>query len=203
MISMFARHPFGPVVLEAECPESIIDGLNDLIDNMSEDKLKICSSRHNDSSIPNLLNRGFEIVYLLKDDVEELSYDDYLLAISAEYLRYLNRPVDGLYLPDPIFSDKFYDVWINRYFKGDITPPHGHAHYLSGVTILKLPTDVSPEMPIDQDPSRSLEFMYNDEVYLPEQKVGMTYIFPSYLRHWVHFHVCETERRTVSFNIAI
>lgn len=201
MISMMARHPFGPAILEAECPNSIIDGLNDLIDEMPKEKLEICSSKYN-SNIPNLLNRGFEILYLLKEDVEKLSYNDYLLAISSEYLRYLNRSAEGLYLPDPIFSDKFYDVWVNRYFRGDITPPHGHAHYLSGVTILKLPTDGN-DLPMDQDPCRSLEFLHNDEVYLPEQKVGMTYIFPSHLRHWVHFQVCETERRTVSFNIAI
>tara|TARA_B100000287_G_C20642224_1_gene783902 strand:- start:1218 stop:1835 length:618 start_codon:yes stop_codon:yes gene_type:complete len=202
-VSIKLNKPFGPTVLEANCPMRIVDGINDLVDNMPEDKLQLCSNKYStDPEFPNLLNRGFEIIYLLKEDVEELELDRFLLMISKEYLEYLQMDPSGLYVPPPSWTDEMSDIWVNRYFKGDITPPHGHAYFLSGVIILKLPEE-DIDYDISEDPARSLEFMYNDEAYLPEQEVGKVYLFPSHLRHWVHFHTSDQERRTISFNIAI
>jgi hypothetical protein len=115
----------------------------------------------------------------------------------------LGRDSRNLFIPNPIWSEEHSDIWVNRYFRGDITPPHGHAHYVSGVIILKLPTDIPDDMDLSERPDRSLEFNHNNECYLPEQEVGKMYLFPSHLRHWVHFHVCDEERRTMSFNIGI
>ena len=203
-INIQARHPFGPSILEVDCPMDLINSINNLVDNMDDKTLEMCSSKHtHNPNFPNLLNRGFEIIYLLKEQAQQLTLDSFIVAMSQQYLNYLGRPCDTLNIPAPDWDSRYSDVWINRYFKGDITPPHGHNHYLSGVIVLKLPENIPDDLDVSDRPDRSLEFNHNDEPYLPEQKVGKMYIFPSHLRHWVHFHVCEEERRTVSFNVGV
>lgn len=203
-VTLEAKHPFGPCILDVTCPNILIQNINHLIDNLDEEELEKCSNKHTkNKKFPNLLNRGFEIVYLLKEHTKQLELESFILPITEQYLRYLGRDFNNIFIPSPIWSEEHSDIWVNRYYRGDITPPHGHAHYVSGVIILKLPENIPDDMDISERPDRSLEFNFNDECYLPEQEVGKMYLFPSHLRHWVHFHTLDDERRTMSFNISI
>jgi hypothetical protein len=201
-ITLELKRPFGPCILEVTCPKNLIENINHLIDNMSDEELEKCSSRYTQNpKFPNLLNRGFEIIYFLKEHVNELRLEEFILQMSKEYLHCLGRDSSSVYMPNPVWSNEHSDIWVNRYFRGDITPPHGHAHYISGVIILKLPENIPEDMDLGERPDRSLEFNHNDEYYLPAQEVGKMYLFPSCLRHWVHFHMSDEERRTISFNV--
>lgn len=188
--------PFGPIILECQCPDEVVSNLNSYIDTMSEEQKKICSSKFTDNeNFPNLLSRDFEVVYVTPKVSFDVGLSFFLLQICQTY-----NQMNGIYdkqiiLPKSTFSEQLLDVWINRYKNGDYTPPHDHRGTVSGIIILDLPDD-STELE-----KTSLEFIWNNEHYTPYQEIGKTFLFPSNLLHWVTKHTNIKERRTVSFNL--
>jgi len=186
--------PFGPNILECQCPDEIISGINSYVDDMSEEKKSLCSSKYNtDENFPNLLDRDFEVVYFTPKEAFDTGLSFFLLQTAKSYSRQIGMFDKQVILPKTTFSDGLLDVWVNRYYKNDITPPHTHRGNISGIIILDLPEDY--------DEQYALEFIWHGEIYQPEQKVGKTFLFPSELLHWVHKQKNIRERRTLSFNL--
>ena len=198
MYDLNLTKPFGPGILESMCPKDTLNNLNSLVNNMDQTTKEFCSSKHSKvEGFPDLLSRGFEIIYLTPQMLEGTGFTEYISNIVPEYLRTfgINSAEVSFLLSN--FSEEFADVWINRYYKNDYTPPHDHKGHISGITILDLPEDS------DWYDLHSLEFIWNNENHRPEQKIGKTFLFPSTLLHWVIKQKSLLERRTMSFNIAV
>jgi hypothetical protein len=183
------RH-FGPLMLHCDAPNDIINGLNDWVDNMQQDEWNRVSSR-GDNDIPDLLNRGFETLFLPYSVCDRIGLTEFMLQAGEYYLQnVIQDDTKTVTLPPATFSNDYADVWVNRYFKGDVTPPHGHAQSLSGIIMMSIPENP----PI-------LEFFYPFTTYQPPQYNGNTLLFPSDLMHEVRPQETEDERRTLSFNL--
>lgn len=190
--------PFGPSILESQCQELVLNNLNSLVDNMDQSTKEFCSSKYSKvEGFPDLLSRGFEIIYLTPQMLEDTGFTQYISDIVPEYLKTFNINSAEVSFLLSNFSEEFADVWINRYYQNDYTPPHDHRGHISGITILDLPKDS------DWYDLHSLEFIWNNENHRPEQKIGKTFLFPSTLLHWVTKQKSLLERRTMSFNIAV
>ena len=198
MYNINITKPFGPFIFECICPDEIVKKFNDLIDNMDQETKNICSSRYSTvDGFPDLLSRGFEIVYLSGNQLTDIGFSSFIGDISSEYMKSYGADSAEIFFNQCQFSDLFVDVWVNRYFKDDYTPPHDHAGHISGITILDLPEDS------DWYDIHNLEFIWNNEHHRPEQKIGKTFLFPSSLMHWVTKQKSLLERRTVSFNLLV
>ena len=172
--------PFGPLILECQCPEDVISKINSYVDDMSEEDKKICSSKYTDNvDFPNLLSRDFEVVYFKPKDAFDTGLSFFLLQIAKSYTRQIGVFDKQIIFPNSTFSDQLLDAWVNRYYKNDYTPPHDHRGDMSGIIILDLPDDFT------EIEKSNLEFIWNNEHYRPIQEVGKTFLFPSHLLHWV------------------
>jgi len=198
MYDLNITKPFGPCIIESQCPENILNNLNSLVDNMSQSTKEYCSSKYSKvEGFPDLLSRGFEIIYLTPQMLEDTGFTEYISNIVPEYLKTFNVNSAEVSFLLSNFSEEFADVWINRYYQNDYTPPHDHRGHISGITILDLPEDS------DWYDLHSLEFVWNNEHHRPQQEIGKTFLFPSTLMHWVVKQKSLLERRTMSFNIAV
>jgi hypothetical protein len=198
MYDLNITKPFGPCIIESQCPEIILNNLNSLVDNMDQSTKEFCSSKYSKvEGFPDLLSRGFEIIYLTPQMLEDTGFTQYISDIVPEYLKTFNVNSAEVSFLLSNFSEEFADVWVNRYYQNDYTPPHDHRGHISGITILDLPEDS------DWYDIHSLEFIWNNEHHRPEQKIGKTFLFPSTLMHWVVKQKSLLERRTMSFNIAV
>lgn len=188
--------PFGPLILECQCPEDVVSKINSYVDDMSEEDKKICSSKYTDNeNFPNLLSRDFEVVYFKPKDAFDVGLSYFLLQISKSYTRQIGLFDKQIIFPNSTFSDHLLDAWVNRYYKNDYTPPHNHRGDISGIIILDLPEDTT------EIEKYNLEFIWNNEHHRPIQEVGKTFLFPSSLLHWVTKQTNIKERRTLSFNL--
>jgi hypothetical protein len=190
--------PFGPCILECMCPKNILKNFNSFVDDMDQETKELCSSRYSKvDGFPDLLERGFEIIYLTSNQCEEIGFSKFIADVTPEYLKTFGINSAEIFFTPAHFSDIFVDVWVNRYFVGDYTPPHDHKGHISGITILDLPKDS------DWYDLHNLEFIWNNEHHRPDQEVGKTFLFPSTLMHWVVKQKSLLERRTVSFNLLV
>ena len=178
--------PFGPLILECQCPEDVISKINSYVDDMSEEDKKICSSKYTDN---------VEVVYFKPKDAFDTGLSFFLLQIAKSYTRQIGVFDKQIIFPNSTFSDQLLDAWVNRYYKNDYTPPHDHRGDMSGIIILDLPDDFT------EIEKSNLEFIWNNEHYRPIQEVGKTFLFPSHLLHWVTKQINIKERRTLSFNL--
>ena len=185
--------PFGPSILEMNCDLESIDNFNKFLDQMSEEDKKMRSSKtdKDHKNIPDLLERSFEILYLTNNDLLETKIHEQISYAARQYLNFFGTKNLKVYLPQASFSEKFVDVWVNNYDKDSITPPHRHRGFLSGVIILQLPKTES---------INCLQYIWNNEIYNPEECVGKLLLFPNHLIHWVR-RQHSGGRKTLSFNL--
>lgn len=186
--------PFGPSILEMNCNSNSIQKMNEFIDNMSLSDKRLRSSHYDNEDnkkIPDLLERGFEIIYLKNEDLFNTNISEDILLGCSEYLNFIGEKPNKAFLANSSFSDEFVDAWVNNYDENSTTPPHRHRGFLSGIIILNLPETYS---------TNCLQFIWNNEIYNPEEKVGKLLLFPNFMIHWVRKQHVKG-RRTLSFNI--
>ena len=190
--------PFGPFIMECMCPDDVLTKFNYFVDNMDQDTKELCSSKHSKvEGFPDLLNRGFEIIYMTHQQLDDIGFTQFIAGAAQEYCKVYNIEEANVSFRQANFSDIFVDAWVNRYFNDNYTPPHDHAGNISGITILDLPEES------DWYDLRCLEFLWNNEHHRPEQVNGKTFLFDSKLMHWVQKQKCLSERRTLSFNLDV
>ncbi len=198
MYDLNLTKPFGPGILECMCPKDTLNNLNSFVDNMDQSTKELCSSAHSKlEGFPDLLSRGFEIIYLTPETLEDTGFSKFISDVVPEYLNQFNIKGAEVSFILSHFSNSLADVWINRYYQNDYTPPHDHKGHISGITILDLPEDS------DWYDLHNLEFIWNNEHHRPTQEIGKTFLFPSTLMHWVVKQKSLLERRTMSFNLSV
>ena len=177
--------PFGPTIFECDCPEEVLKKLNFIVESTPN------------QSPPNLLDRDFEIVFFTQKQVDDSGFTSFIREVISDCLETWNMENASMQYEPSSFSDLYVDVWANRYFKADWSPPHNHKGIVSGVTILKLPEES------DDSDLHNLNFIWNNEHHTPLQEIGKTFMFPSTLLHWVRKTKTVSERRTLSFNLSV
>ena len=218
------HNPFGPVLLEAKCPDFIVDALNEYVDNY-------------DQRIPfDLLSRHIKNPFIEHDFADEIGLTDFMNYLGQQYLDMTGATKYGDILPGDSYYYKvldtdadgadevlhfdgkdFIDAWVNIYGESDFTPVHTHGGDLASVMILKLPEDpegqnVKGNWRNEPCPNGDLSFIYDSSQsfrhvatsFDPEQYVGMTLLFPPNLRHAYYPHKLKgQERRTLSLNYTL
>jgi len=198
MYDINLTRPFGPYILECMCPDNVLTKFNAFVEDMDQETKDICSSKHSKvEGFPDLLSRGFEIIYMTGQQLDDIGFTKFIAGAAVEYLKAYNVDSAQVYFNKSQFSDLFVDAWVNRYYENNYTPPHDHAGHISGITILDLPKES------DWQDLHSLEFVWNNEHHRPEQVNGKTFLFDSKLMHWVVKQKCISERRTLSFNLLV
>lgn len=219
------HQPFGPYVLETDCPMHMVNAINKKTEEVcSNSKEKSKYSSHADA-VPNLLARDLEVVYFEESFLEEIGFKQYVEKLSNFYVSQATEmgEEDPLCLSlideDPHFkyrnSIRYSDVWVNRYYKGDYTPIHSHGSIVAGVLLLKIPDD-QEELSKENlglsyaEETRTnglLQYVYGAEhtfsqqTWEPNQYEGKLILFPNWLAHLVYPMNSSQERRTLSFNL--
>ena len=87
---------------------------------------------------------------------------------------------------------------------GDFNPAHFHTDcHLSGLLYLKIPDGM------ERDSGGNLHFLHGSPTifytnqYQVAPKVGDTYLWPSWLQHFVYPYKCEGERWVMPFNLVV
>lgn len=224
------HRPFGPYLLEAMCPQGMVDAINDFCEKNSNTR-EYSSLQGN---IPNLLLRDIESVYYPMDFLDEIGFVDFIETLGTYYVMSngqgdLFKDFAGSMKLSPIVDQTnnegfplskeiFYaDMWANRYYAGDFTPPHLHGGSLSGVMFLSIPhKEICEENHRDNETARDgphasrtlgeLTFVCGGDIdrhslYVPEQLDGKVILFPSWLTHFTLPFKSDIERRTCSFNL--
>ena len=218
--------PFGPVLLEAKCPDFIVESLNDYVDNYKHNPIHF-----------DLLSRNIKNPFIEHDFADEIGLIDFMHYLGQEYMDMTGTTKYGNILPDDSYHYKvldtddffgggeilrwdnkdFIDAWVNIYGESDFTPIHTHGGDLASVMILKLPEDPENQNEYVNDsndpcPNGDLSFVYDTSQSLrhvatsfdPKQYVGMTLLFPPNLRHVYYPHKLKgQERRTLSLNYTL
>ena len=218
MVFQVKEHqPFGPVILEAKCPDFIVESLNDYVDNYVHDPMPF-----------NLLSRNIKNPYIEFDFANEIGLIDFMEYLGDCYLKMYGRTKNGEILDGEEYrysvrpqSDSLdyesIDGWVNIYEESDFTPLHIHGGDLASVMILQLPEDSSGQNKIindkgDNNPNGQLNFYYGIgdtsdfmvDTWDPIQYVGMTLLFPPNLRHSYQPHKLKGQtRRSLSLNYTL
>lgn len=96
--------------------------------------------------------------------------------------------------------------WFNFMKKGEFNPLHGHTGNISGIIMIKVPTEIALEDEIDSIESNlrcpgQLEWVYEQGSHKVSPKEGEIYLFDARLRHQVYPFTSNVERITSSFNV--
>jgi len=222
--------PFGPTVLEADCPDFIIDAVNDHIDEiLKDDDLRKKHGNFFDGEFKNLLGRDIENIFLDFDFMDEIGLTDYLEYLGNEYFSELvdcgayrkltkdtyaqssredreEKVVIKLQDTESEEGDECADAWVNIYGEHDFTPCHEHGGLISGVMVLEHPKEIDEYD--DAHPFGKFNFIHGENSehqsyeYFPEMYKGKTLLFPNSLPHIYYPHrIPGKTRRTLSFNL--
>ncbi len=192
---------FGPSVMKATIPKSIIENLNNYIDNIIKDKEK--SSE---------LNLGEKLV---GDVTQEFKLEKKIMEDSG-WLKFLGTCTQRwieLEMNKKISQFFIIDSWIVRQFENEYNPTHWHGGHVSGAGFLKVPNSLGQHVQKKNEKKYqggNLQLIHGTNMFLCRSildivpKVGDFYFFPNYLMHAVFpFKDSKEERRSISFNAKI
>jgi len=214
--------PFGPTILESDCPEFIVDAVNEYTDEiLKDDNLRKKYGNFCDGDFANLLGRNLENIFLDFDFINEIGLTDYLEYLGNEYISelmdagaYESLPRNGedieMKLQDTQSQSgtNCADVWVNIYNENDFTPYHEHGGLISGVLVLEHPKEIDEYDSIHT--FGKVNFIhgenteYQSHEYFPTMYTGKTLIFPANLPHIYYPHrIPGKTRKTLSFNLNV
>ena len=189
--------PFGPAVGSANIPKTLIDKINNFIDEVIKDKNK---------------SKKFDWgKYLAGQVTQEIRLPKEI--IDGELLNFLNiitkAFVEGL-TDKKVTKFKLISCWVVRQFQNEYNPIHWHSGHISGAGFLKLPNNFgASKQEKDKNAHGRLSFTHGTRQFLSmgtitrKPEIGKIYLFPNYLMHSVYPFYGEGERRSVSFNAYI
>ena len=191
----------GPAILKVKIPEEIIIKLNEYVDKIAEDKLKLKK-----------LNYGEGLV----GDVTQEFLLELEFVKSSGWLNFLgncSKIYADLNEGKKITKFNLLKTWVVRQFKNEYNPTHWHSGHISGAGFLKVPKvlgDTVQQKKTKQYRGGNLQLIHGARMFtcpstyniVPE--VGDFYLFPNYLMHTVFpFKDTDEERRSISFNAFI
>ena len=189
--------PFGPAIGSANIPKTLIDKINNFIDEVIKDKNK--SKKFNWGK------------YLAGQVTQEIRLPNEI--IDGELLNFLNiitkTFVEGL-TDQKVTKFKLIACWVVRQFQNEYNPIHWHSGHISGAGFLKLPNNFgASKQEKDKNAHGRLSFTHGTRQFLSmgtitrKPEIGKIYLFPNYLMHSVYPFYGEGERRSMSFNAYI
>jgi len=207
-------------VMETEMPISMVNDLNDYLDEYKE-------AQDKKSLADTLVGQISQGEQLLMDNADPRleEYNDFVCNLGADYINYFSQNTGTrLKAPKAVAID---ETWSVHSYEGDYNPIHDHGtKTIMGISttgwtkvpqqILNQPTAGSPQYSLYQasgDCDGYIAFQYgrnelmNTERLRPPQsfvmkpEVGKLLVFPSWLQHMVYPFRGEGERRTVASNL--
>ena len=189
--------PFGPAIGSTNIPKTLIDKINNFIDELIKDKNK-----------SKKLDYG---KYLAGQVTQEIKLPKEI--IDGELLNFLIKItkvfVEGL-TDKKVTKFQLISCWVVRQFQNEYNPIHWHNGHISGAGYLKLPNNFGPsKQEKANNTNGKINFTHGSRQFLSmpiitrKPEVGKIFLFPNYLMHSVNPFYGEGERRSISFNAYI
>ena len=207
-------------VMETEMPISMVNDLNDYLDEYKEDQDKKSLA----NTLVGQISQGEQLL-MDNEDSRVKEYSEFICSLGADYVNFFfNSTGNKLKNQKAITID---ETWSVHSYAGDYNPIHDHGtKTIMGISttgwtkvpqqILEQPTAGSPQYSLyhaSGDCDGYIAFNYgrnelmNTERLRPPQsfmmkpEVGKLLVFPSWLQHMVYPFKGEGERRTVASNL--
>jgi len=205
-------------IMETTMPESMIDSVNDYMDEYRE-------KEERESLAPTLVGQINKGEQLLLDHTDErlAEYNHFICNLGAEYINHFGSSGNRVNGPKQVEIDQ---TWSVHSYDGDYNPLHDHGTKttmgLSSAAWTKVPEQIgvvnssSPTFSLYNESGYSdgcIVFQYgqtstlDSERLKPAQSIVMTpevgklMVFPSWLQHMVYPFKGEGERRTIASNL--
>ena len=192
---------FGPSIFKVKIPKNILEILNNLIDEILENKER-----------SEKLNHGNKLV---GDVTQEILLDKEVITKSG-WLNFISTCVHKwieIETGKKISKFQLIQSWVVRQFQNEYNPTHWHSGHISGAGFLKIPKTFGDHKQKKTNTTYSggnLQLIHGSRMFLCDStyeitpEVGDFYFFPNYLMHTVFpFKDSKEERRSISFNAFI
>ena len=189
--------PFGPAIGSTNIPKTLIDKVNNCVDEIVKDENK---SKKFDWG-KKLVGEVTQEIFLPKEILEGelLNFFGKITKVYIENL--INKKVTKFNL---------IKCWVVRQFQGEYNPTHWHSGHISAAGYLKLPNNFgSSKQEKDKNVNGRINFVHGSRQFLSspimiaKPEVGKIFLFPNYLMHSVNPFYGEGERRSISFNASV
>ena len=192
---------FGPSVFKITIPNSIIEILNNYVDQIIKDKQKMTELDFGNK----LVGHVTQELILGKEIMEKSGWSRFLSMSVQKWIELeTSRKVTKLNINNS---------WVVRQFQNEYNPTHWHSGHISGAGFLKVPKNLGEhkqKLKETQYTGGNLQLIHGSKMFLCEStytikpEVGDFYFFPNYLMHTVFpFNNSDEERRSISFNANI
>jgi len=188
--------PFGPGIGSTDIPKTLMDKINNFIDEVVKDKNK---SKQLDAG-KTLAGQVTQEIFLPKEviDGEVIAFLGNITKVFVESLT--EKKVTKFHL---------ISCWVVRQFQNEYNPTHWHSGHISGAGYLKLPDGFGSQIQSEKKSKNSngnINFVHGSRQFLStplitkKPQLGKMFIFPNYLMHSVNPFYGKGERRSISFN---
>ncbi len=189
--------PFGPSIGSTDIPKTLIDKINNFIDELIKDKNKSKKLDHGK--------------YLAGQVTQEIKLPKEI--IDGELLNFLRESTKAfveVLTNKKVTKFQLISCWVVRQFQNEYNPIHWHNGHISGAGYLKLPNNFgASKQEKDKNAHGRISFTHGTRQFLSlgtvtrKPEIGKIYLFPNYLMHSVYPFYGEGERRSISFNAYI
>tara|TARA_R100000084_G_scaffold34047_1_gene13466 strand:+ start:1533 stop:2222 length:690 start_codon:yes stop_codon:yes gene_type:complete len=207
-------------VMETEMPISVVNDLNDYLDEYKEDENKKSLA----NTLVGQISQGEQLL-MDNDDPRLHEYNNLISSLAVDYINFFfNNTGNKLKNQKAVEID---ETWSVHSYEGDYNPIHDHGtKTIMGISttgwtkvpqqILEQPTAGSPQYSLYQasgDCDGYIAFQYGrnslmdvdrlrpPQSFMMKPEVGKLLVFPSWLQHMVYPFKGEGERRTVASNL--
>tara|TARA_B100001250_G_C19662520_1_gene727757 strand:- start:50 stop:820 length:771 start_codon:yes stop_codon:yes gene_type:complete len=200
--------PFGPMMMHAKLPMSMVRQLNKYTNKIIKDEKKAKKLDHSDNLVGKLKQ---EILIEQKELNKHIDTFNNIIAnfLQTDMARHFKQIEQGTG-----FAIDYKSAWVVRQFANEFNPAHVHTQCdMSCVGYLKLPPEIDKEWEEDYKdhyPCKGhIEFLHGQpgkmhmHTFLVKPTVGDFFVFPADLIHTVYPFKSEGERRSFSMNITV
>jgi hypothetical protein len=192
---------FGPSVLKVNIPETIVNNLNNYIDEIIKKKER-SKELEIGESLGGEVTQEFEIEQKI---MQESGWGQFLSNCVSKWIEIETK--------SKITKFQILKSWVVRQFENEYNPTHWHSGHISGAGFLKVPSNLGKNKQNKEKinyKGGNLQLMHGSRMFLSHStmnivpKIGDFYFFPNYLMHHVYpFKDSKEERRSISFNAKI
>ncbi len=189
--------PFGPAIGTTTMPKTLIDKINNFVDEVVKDKKKSKELDYGKKLAGEVTQEIF-----LPNEMIQGEILNFFGSITKAYVENLSGK-----------KMKKFDLircWVVRQFEGEYNPTHWHNGHISAAGYLKLPDSFGgSKQDKVQNANGRINFVHGSHQFLSSPvttrvpEVGKIFLFPNYLMHSVNPFYGEGERRSISFNAFI
>ena len=174
--------PFGPLVMMAELPETVVKSLNEIVDVVKDKKdmgSRLAGQIKSESEIPHSM-------------LEQKNIMNVLHTVGKSYVAqaYLNAGKKDLH--DAVnITTQMRSIWSVSQYENEYNPQHNHSNcQISAVLYLKIPSMTPRNIVGKSNLDGKIEFTFcnTDSIFttgsfVVNPKVGTLLLFPSHLHH--------------------